>query len=43
VLDRGYAIVENQDGRIVRDPGDAPVDSPLRIRVAGGELRARVE
>jgi exodeoxyribonuclease VII large subunit len=41
ILDRGYAIVE-RDGKIVKSPADAPVDSELRIRVAQGELRSRV-
>jgi exodeoxyribonuclease VII large subunit len=41
VLDRGYAIVE-RDGKIVKSPEDAPVDSTLRVRVAKGNLKARV-
>jgi exodeoxyribonuclease VII large subunit len=43
-LDRGYAIVRRQDdGVVVRDPGDAPTGGLLDIRVARGELSARVE
>jgi exodeoxyribonuclease VII large subunit len=43
-LDRGYAIVRRTgDGAIVRDPGDAPGGTPLRLRVARGELPATVD
>jgi exodeoxyribonuclease VII large subunit len=41
ILDRGYAIVE-RDGRLVKAPEDAPVDSTVRVRVAKGEFKARV-
>ena len=39
-LDRGYAVVATDDGAIVRDPGQAPLGSHLRLRVAGGMLSA---
>jgi exodeoxyribonuclease VII large subunit len=43
-LDRGYAIVRRSaDGAIVRDPGDAPAGTNLRLRVARGELPATVD
>ena len=43
-LDRGYAIVRRRgDGAVVREPGDAPSGGLLAIRVARGELTARVE
>jgi len=43
-LDRGYAIVRRTtDGAIVRVPEEAPAGTPLRVRVSGGELDARVE
>ncbi len=42
VLERGYAIVENALGRIVKHPADAPVDSEVRLRLARGRLKARV-
>jgi exodeoxyribonuclease VII large subunit len=43
-LDRGYAIVKrNSDGIVVRGPGDAASGQLLSIRVARGELVARVE
>jgi exodeoxyribonuclease VII large subunit len=41
ILDRGYAIVE-RDGKIVKSPEDAPKGSKIRVRVAKGEVRARV-
>jgi exodeoxyribonuclease VII large subunit len=42
ILDRGYAIVTNEAGGIVKQPSDAPVDSGVRIRIAQGEIAARV-
>jgi exodeoxyribonuclease VII large subunit len=43
-LQRGYAIVRRTaDGAIVRDPTEAPAGSPLRIRVAHGEIGATVD
>jgi exodeoxyribonuclease VII large subunit len=41
ILDRGYAIVTNDDG-IVRDAAAAPADSAIRVRLSRGELDARV-
>ncbi len=43
-LERGYAIVRRgADGSIVRDPGDAPGGTSLRIRVARGEIGATAD
>ena len=42
ILDRGYAIVQDEQGRIVKDAHDAPVKSLLGVRLARGRLRARV-
>ncbi len=43
-LARGYAIVRRAaDGAVVRDPAEAPVGTALRLRVARGEIAARVE
>ena len=39
-LDRGYAVVQLQDGSVVRDAGAVPAAAQLRIRVAVGELTA---
>ena len=44
VVARGYAIVERAvDGAIVRRAGDVAVGDGLRVRLAEGELDARVE
>jgi exodeoxyribonuclease VII large subunit len=43
-LGRGYAIVHRAvDGAIVREPAEAPAGTALRLRVARGEIAARVE
>ncbi len=41
-MDRGYAVVQLEDGSIVRDASKAKVGTRLRIRVAKGETRATV-
>ncbi len=41
ILERGYAIVE-RDGQLVKSPEDAPVGSEVRVRLARGELAAKV-
>ncbi|MBK5305943.1 MAG: exodeoxyribonuclease VII large subunit [Frankiaceae bacterium] len=41
-LERGYAVVQDATGGIVRDPADVRAGDPLRIRVANGELEATV-
>lgn len=40
-LDRGYAVVQGQDGTVIRDPAQVAPDSLLAIRVARGRLTAR--
>ena len=42
ILERGYAIVSNAEGRIVKSPEDAVVDETVDIRVAKGRLKAKV-
>jgi exodeoxyribonuclease VII large subunit len=42
-LDRGYAVVQLQDGRVLLDPDDVEDREPLRLRLARGELAARAE
>jgi len=42
VLERGYAIVLNERGRVVKQSADAPPESALEIRVAYARLRAQV-
>jgi exodeoxyribonuclease VII large subunit len=39
-LERGYAVVQREDGTVVRDPGEAA--GRLRVRVARGEFGAVV-
>ncbi|MFI6075378.1 exodeoxyribonuclease VII large subunit [Actinoplanes sp. NPDC051343] len=41
-LQRGYAIVQRDDGHVVRAASEAAVDDLLRVRLAEGELRAVV-
>ena len=42
ILDRGYAIVTNQSGAIVKDSASAPPNSSIRVRLAKGRLDATV-
>ncbi len=42
VLDRGYAIVQDERGRILKDAAEAPPPSAIGVRLARGRLRARV-
>ena len=37
-LDRGYAVVRNVDGEVIRDPKKVTVGQPLQVAVAKGEL-----
>ena len=43
VLDRGFAIVQNTAGEIIRDVSQVQVDDPLKVKFAKGTVRARVE
>ena len=40
-LARGYAVVQQADGTVVRDPGQVVVGERLRVRLAGGDLEVR--
>lgn len=42
ILERGYAIVSNEAGEIVRDSARVPAGSEIGVRLAAGELQARV-
>jgi exodeoxyribonuclease VII large subunit len=42
ILERGYALVTNAAGRIVKAPADAPVGSEIGVRLAKGEIAAQV-
>jgi exodeoxyribonuclease VII large subunit len=41
ILERGYAIVQ-REGKIVKSPEDAPVGSAIKVRLAVGEIAAKV-
>jgi exodeoxyribonuclease VII large subunit len=41
-LQRGYAIVQRGDGHVLRAAGDVAEGDPLRVRLADGELAAKV-
>jgi exodeoxyribonuclease VII large subunit len=40
-LERGYAVVQHADGRIVMDRVDVEADELLRVRVARGDFAVR--
>lgn len=42
ILERGYAVVQDQQGRLVRDAAAAPVRSALDVTLARGRLRVEV-
>jgi len=42
ILDRGYAIVTNEQGQVVKSPSDAPAATLVQARVARGVITARV-
>jgi exodeoxyribonuclease VII large subunit len=42
ILERGYAIVTNDSGEIVKASQQAPVESAITVRLAKGSLGARV-
>ncbi|SNV24276.1 Exodeoxyribonuclease 7 large subunit [Dermatophilus congolensis] len=37
-LERGYAVVQQHDGSVIRDPDQVRADEVLRVRVAGGDF-----
>jgi exodeoxyribonuclease VII large subunit len=42
VLERGYALVYNPDGTLLRNATDAPIGTPITAQLAKGRLRAKV-
>jgi exodeoxyribonuclease VII large subunit len=38
ILDRGYAIVTNESGRIVKSADDAPAGTTIQARLAAGQI-----
>jgi exodeoxyribonuclease VII large subunit len=43
ILDRGYALIVNESGTLVKSPNDAPPKSRVTLRVSQGSLKARIE
>ncbi len=43
ILERGYAVVRDADGRVVRRTGDLEVGDRVVVTVAAGSIAARVE
>jgi exodeoxyribonuclease VII large subunit len=43
VLERGYSVARDESGRVLRRVGDFAVGSEFSLRVADGEVPARVE
>ena len=43
VLDRGYAIVRDRDGHVIKDPAEVQPGTALHIRVAKGTVDAEVK
>jgi exodeoxyribonuclease VII large subunit len=42
ILERGYAIVQNETGAVVKHPADAPAGTEIKVRIAKGQLQAHV-
>jgi exodeoxyribonuclease VII large subunit len=42
VLDRGYAIVQDSAGHVLKDAGETAAGEELRVRLAKGALRVEV-
>jgi exodeoxyribonuclease VII large subunit len=43
VLGRGYAVARDETGRVLKRRGDFVKTERFRLRLADGEIRARVE
>ncbi|HYE66950.1 MAG TPA: exodeoxyribonuclease VII large subunit, partial [Pyrinomonadaceae bacterium] len=43
VLQRGYALAQNESGHLLRDAREVSVGDTVRLRLAAGALRCRVE
>jgi exodeoxyribonuclease VII large subunit len=42
ILDRGYALIFNSDGKLLKDARNARIDEEISARLANGEIRATV-
>lgn len=43
ILDRGYAIMQDEHGRIICSPAEIPVKRPVSVRLAGGSADIMVD
>jgi exodeoxyribonuclease VII large subunit len=43
VLQRGYAVAQSEDGRLLRDANEVSVGDSVKVRLAKGRLSAQVE
>ena len=43
VLQRGYAIAQDKEGRLLREAASVTIGDPVRLRLAKGRLDCRVE
>ena len=43
VLQRGYAIAQDEDGKLLRDAKSVSVGDSVKVRLAKGNLATRVE
>jgi len=43
ILQRGYAMVSDDHGRVIMDPAQVKPDDPLTVRLAKGTLGVRVQ
>jgi exodeoxyribonuclease VII large subunit len=43
ILERGYALVFDGEGRLVKDAGQVSAGEEIRARVARGEIRAVIK
>jgi len=41
-LDRGYAVIRSESGKVITSPNDVSVGEKLLVRIASGSLKARV-
>ena len=42
-LERGYAIMTDTEGQIIRSPGQLPIHKPVSVRLADGTAQIRIE
>ena len=42
-LERGYAIMTDTEGQIIRSPEQLPIHAPVSVRLASGTAQIRIE